>query len=126
MRVVSRLGALPQPVSIAAVIAAARRRVGRGPVGGAKRTACGGLRGARPTLRVVTLSPLSLNELLVCLYAHQNAESETDCHERRAAVAHERQRYADDRQDAAHHSHVDEGVREERERNRAGKKTREK
>ena len=38
----------------------------------------------------------------------------------RAAVADERQRHADDGQDAADHAHVDEGVGEERQRDRAG------
>ena len=61
-----------------------------------------------------------LDEAPVARDRHQDAQAEAERHHRRAAIADEGQRHADHRQDAAHHAHVDEGVGEEAERDRAG------
>jgi hypothetical protein len=56
---------------------------------------------------------------------HQDAQPSPRRHHRGAAVADERQRHADHRQDAADHAHVDEGVGEEAERDGARQQPRE-
>ncbi len=78
------------------------------------------LRDHRPRSRASALhQPPALRD------RHQDAEPEPERHHRGAAIADEGQRHADDRQDAAHHAHVDEGIGEEAQRDRTGQQPRE-
>ncbi len=61
----------------------------------------------------------------VAAHAHQYPQAEEQGHQRRASIRYQRQGYADHRQDAADHAHVDEGVGEEAQRDRAGEQPRE-
>src|SRR6266404_8991913 len=57
-----------------------------------------------------------LDELAVRLHVHQDPQSDEQADERRAAIGNERQRYAHNRKETAHHCHVDERIGEEHQR----------
>src|SRR5512134_2284627 len=69
---------------------------------------------------------LPLHERAVALDGHEDAGADEECKQRRAAVREEGERHPDDRENARHHSHVDEGIGKKHQAYRAGKKTREK
>ena len=80
---------------------------------------------SEPRLRWKAPANVPLDQAPALGDRHQDAEAEAERDHRRAAVADEGQRHAHDRQDAAHHAHVDEGVGEKAERDRAGEQARE-
>lgn len=57
----------------------------------------------------------------MAMNAHEHAAGKTQRDERGAAVTDEGQGHAHHGQDAAHHTHVDEGIREDDERDAGGK-----
>src|SRR5688572_23548887 len=67
----------------------------------------------------LSLSSSSSYELSAGMQRHQDTEAGHQGHERSAAVADERQRHADDREQAHDHARVHAGVHEERERDAA-------
>src|SRR3569623_2137195 len=96
-----------------AALAGAGLGAGARAVGGEAQAASNKADNAGIRIRCMRLPASARQQSAVSVNGHEDTETGHDGHQRRAAVAHQRQRHAHDRQEAGDHADVDEHVHEE-------------